>query len=376
MEAIKGSPFFGGSKAKRAGKKKVSTSSTQQDSQPHTKSSQAKLTFDLKRASKLATGAKKTRSFIDQLSPDSRAKQLGQLDALAAASVSGSDSYRAENGTNKPQRAISGKSLGTGEINSEDLIIKAVSSKLSVASVTADMARNRIPTHPPMQASSSKQLKKCRASSQTNGHTSNGSRTELIYPSNSADGSLYSEHSMYKTTIDSKSSSWDKSNYKGSTLGSVFCQDGGIVGLQDNSRRPVPEHSSDADDDESYDVISTGNSDRGPNGIAYNYSPDVSRNGDDESSSSSESEEEEEEEEEDDDDDDDDEDEDEDDDDDQGESSGSRSRGDSTDSGSAGGGDDGSESNEDYSNDEDEGEDGYKPGGYHRVKIAEVYNQR
>ena len=38
--------------------------------------------------------------------------------------------------------------------------------------------------------------------------------------------------------------------------------------------------------------------------------------------------------------------------------------------------DDGSGSNEDYSNDEDEGEDGYKPGGYHPVKIAEVYNQR
>ena len=25
---------------------------------------------------------------------------------------------------------------------------------------------------------------------------------------------------------------------------------------------------------------------------------------------------------------------------------------------------------------EDEGEDGYKPGGYHPVKVGEVYNQR
>ena len=39
--------------------------------------------------------------------------------------------------------------------------------------------------------------------------------------------------------------------------------------------------------------------------------------------------------------------------------------------------DNGSEgSAEDYSDDEDEGEDGYKPGGYHAVKISEVYNQR
>ena len=36
----------------------------------------------------------------------------------------------------------------------------------------------------------------------------------------------------------------------------------------------------------------------------------------------------------------------------------------------------GSESGEDYSDDEDEGEDGYKPGGYHRVEIGETYNQR
>eukprot|EP00816_Leptocylindrus_hargravesii_P000267 CAMPEP_0196828266 /NCGR_PEP_ID=MMETSP1362-20130617/94587_1 /TAXON_ID=163516 /ORGANISM="Leptocylindrus danicus, Strain CCMP1856" /LENGTH=1110 /DNA_ID=CAMNT_0042208939 /DNA_START=165 /DNA_END=3498 /DNA_ORIENTATION=+ len=36
----------------------------------------------------------------------------------------------------------------------------------------------------------------------------------------------------------------------------------------------------------------------------------------------------------------------------------------------------GSESAEDYSDDEDEGEDGYRPGGYHPVKIGEVYNQR
>lgn len=38
--------------------------------------------------------------------------------------------------------------------------------------------------------------------------------------------------------------------------------------------------------------------------------------------------------------------------------------------------DKGNESAEDYSDDEDEGEDGYKPGGYHRVKVGEVYNQR
>ena len=36
----------------------------------------------------------------------------------------------------------------------------------------------------------------------------------------------------------------------------------------------------------------------------------------------------------------------------------------------------GNESAEDYSDDEDEGEDGYKEGGYHRVKVGEVYNQR
>ena len=36
----------------------------------------------------------------------------------------------------------------------------------------------------------------------------------------------------------------------------------------------------------------------------------------------------------------------------------------------------GSDSAEDYTDDEDEGEDGYKPGGYHPVKIGEVYNQR
>jgi len=35
-----------------------------------------------------------------------------------------------------------------------------------------------------------------------------------------------------------------------------------------------------------------------------------------------------------------------------------------------------SDSAEDYTDDEDEGEDGYKPGGYHRVKLGEVYNQR
>ncbi len=36
----------------------------------------------------------------------------------------------------------------------------------------------------------------------------------------------------------------------------------------------------------------------------------------------------------------------------------------------------GNESAEDYSDDEDEGEDGYRVGGYHRVKVGEVYNQR
>jgi hypothetical protein len=36
----------------------------------------------------------------------------------------------------------------------------------------------------------------------------------------------------------------------------------------------------------------------------------------------------------------------------------------------------GSDSGEDYTDDEDEGEDGYKTGGYHRVKVGEVYNQR
>jgi hypothetical protein len=36
----------------------------------------------------------------------------------------------------------------------------------------------------------------------------------------------------------------------------------------------------------------------------------------------------------------------------------------------------GSDSGEDYTDDEDEGEDGYRPGGYHPVKVGEVYNQR
>eukprot|EP00554_Chaetoceros_debilis_P007547 CAMPEP_0194076222 /NCGR_PEP_ID=MMETSP0149-20130528/3061_1 /TAXON_ID=122233 /ORGANISM="Chaetoceros debilis, Strain MM31A-1" /LENGTH=1124 /DNA_ID=CAMNT_0038756911 /DNA_START=304 /DNA_END=3678 /DNA_ORIENTATION=- len=38
--------------------------------------------------------------------------------------------------------------------------------------------------------------------------------------------------------------------------------------------------------------------------------------------------------------------------------------------------DKGNQSAEDYSDDEDEGEEGYKVGGYHRVKVGEVYNQR
>lgn len=37
---------------------------------------------------------------------------------------------------------------------------------------------------------------------------------------------------------------------------------------------------------------------------------------------------------------------------------------------------DDSASGEDYTDDEDEGEDGYKPGGYHPVKVGETYNQR
>jgi hypothetical protein len=36
----------------------------------------------------------------------------------------------------------------------------------------------------------------------------------------------------------------------------------------------------------------------------------------------------------------------------------------------------GSDSAEDYTDDEDEGQDGYKAGGYHPVKVGEVYNQR
>jgi hypothetical protein len=36
----------------------------------------------------------------------------------------------------------------------------------------------------------------------------------------------------------------------------------------------------------------------------------------------------------------------------------------------------GSASGEDYTDDEDEGEDGYRPGGYHPVKVGEIYNQR
>lgn len=36
----------------------------------------------------------------------------------------------------------------------------------------------------------------------------------------------------------------------------------------------------------------------------------------------------------------------------------------------------GSDSGEDYTDDEDEGEDAYRPGGYHPVKVGEVYNQR
>jgi serine/threonine-protein kinase SRPK3 len=36
----------------------------------------------------------------------------------------------------------------------------------------------------------------------------------------------------------------------------------------------------------------------------------------------------------------------------------------------------GSASGEDYTDDEEEGEEGYKPGGYHPVKVGEAYNQR
>jgi hypothetical protein len=38
--------------------------------------------------------------------------------------------------------------------------------------------------------------------------------------------------------------------------------------------------------------------------------------------------------------------------------------------------DKGSDSAEDYTDDEDEGQDGYKAGGYHPVKVGEIYNQR
>ena len=31
---------------------------------------------------------------------------------------------------------------------------------------------------------------------------------------------------------------------------------------------------------------------------------------------------------------------------------------------------------EDYSNDDDEGQDGYRPGGYHPVKIGDIFNER
>lgn len=51
------------------------------------------------------------------------------------------------------------------------------------------------------------------------------------------------------------------------------------------------------------------------------------------------------------------------------------SEGDSGGSGKGKGGH-GSDSAEDYTDDEDEGEDGYKVGGYHRVKVGEIYNQR
>ena len=48
----------------------------------------------------------------------------------------------------------------------------------------------------------------------------------------------------------------------------------------------------------------------------------------------------------------------------------------STASEDAANGSDDSGSAEDYSDDEEEGEEGYKPGGYHRVAISETYNQR
>jgi hypothetical protein len=49
---------------------------------------------------------------------------------------------------------------------------------------------------------------------------------------------------------------------------------------------------------------------------------------------------------------------------------------DDTDSDEKGGKGNGSDSGEDYTDDEDEGEDAYRPGGYHPVKVGEVYNQR
>jgi len=394
MDAIKSSTFFG-SKSKRSSKKKTisstgilhrdaaspTTSSALPSSTQTTKQSPTKLNFDFKRTN--VTASKKSRSFINQLSPSSRAKQFGQLDALAAAS--GETSISDHRISHPPKRTVAGRSLGTGNINNEDLIIKAVSSKLSEGS--SDTApRNPRPTI--LSSSSTKHSQLQQKLSNNGGYSTSTqksmSRVDRIIQSLSKDGptppTTSSSSSSQATdikppTLDKASSSWDKgtsyNKYSStSNTGSSFQSDAQYKSQKRQTNTPrsaIPysrttkaeEHDDGIDaDDESYNMI-----DRVRNGIGLskkysstgnnNYGKKASnhRRKEDESLSSEDSIS-------DDDDDHDDDD--------------SNVRG----SASDGGDDDGSGSNEDYSNDEDEGEDGYKAGGYHPVKIAEVYNQR
>ena len=369
METLKGAHFFGGSKAKRAAKKKAAavpntknlpTTSAGVKTSPTTKSTPSKLSFDFKRVSSLASsGTKKSRSFINQLSPTSRAKQFGQLDALAAAaSVSSSDPYGSEVKMYSPtenmnkkssQRNMSGKSIGTGEMDNEDMIIKAVSSKLSVGPNRSVPSSTANPSIRNESFSEFRHQHNSQSLSRSTNNNSSSSRILPIYHSMSAEAATPKE-TFYHNATDSNSS-WDKgTGYKpGPSIGSVFCQDVGI-GLTNarrySSNQNQYNHNED-DDEESYDVISTGNGDdRAINGSPYNNTDGLRNKIDDLSSSNVDSDE-----------------------------SSTSMLEENLESASDGGGG-GSGSNEDYSNDEDEGEDGYKLGGYHPVKIAEVYNQR
>lgn len=449
METIKGAaPFFGGGKQKRSRKKSDSRNNASSlsvnaseinESSPHSHHSPSKNTFG--RVSSLVPGAKKTRSFISQLSPQSRAKQFGQLDALAAASLSTSESYTSESNLKtsasstrhmnedmkNTSKQLSGKSIGAGDLDlssnsrhEEELIVKAISSKLSSSSTNGIENSRRVPPPPPPPSLASQQGTKLhpradlanQSISYPPSHHQHNQQQQLPqpppqqrhhhYPASTRmdpiyhDGvpHIYSEESygakhLYNDS-ESYSSSWDKNSFK---VGNMFCH-GGVNSTQVPS--PSRRKKGSSDEDDSYDPISprtnndwggsvagSTNSGQLPSlkritkNDANNHSQKKisiggesnSNSSEEDSTGSSES----------------DSDEDDDDEEEDGNNNGdvddeyspsSVKYGKDPETYSDGGGDGGSESNEDYSDDEDEGEDGYKPGGYHPVKVAEVYNQR